>query len=528
MATAKTIEQQILWSINKFEYMSWGISKKAAIEYEGMATLALRVSGAVHKGWAFISLNEGKDCYEVRLLNVARTKVKRTLEEVYCDNLGEVLDGLIERKTEWTDEQYKNKSARDSARKMGMDVIGVSKPKTEKTMAKNEVKFRPATMADIEGRDTDLYMDGEQVWVMMVHRSETIGEGEPKLDYIMLTNMKKVQVEDLQVIDNNNNEPEDKTMATKKNNNNQESVNAANEQQVESVNVGEATIDNIMPSMSAPVEEEPAKTEEPKGDGVEVKQVDVIGLMGALQKNGTAKLSDHATLVVGGMPKPTEKPKVTLRTKTKQTEPDPEAVGELAGMLTRVRLTTFTTKRGETAPRIIGFSGEDDPRWKQHYAERMALAKAVKEAKAKDPKAKGQSDPFGASWMTDHQTGSVTYCMTFGVRYMDVAKQLVEAYNTTDRNLWKQAEQAVIDTKNGIVAGYQAEKAARQAAREAERESRSHQPSAISHQPSSGKTYTAAEMEATIREAFGALAGVLKADAKQFEPLIAAAMKKAA
>lgn len=201
MATAKTIEQQILWSINKFEYMSWGISKKAAIEYDGMATLALRVSGVVHKGWAFISLNEGKDCYEVRLLNVARTKVKRTLEEVYCDNLGEVLDGLIEKDPTLPDDKYRDKAMRDSAKKMGMDVIGVSKHKTKETMAKNEVKFRPATMAEIEGRDTDLYMDGEQVWVMMVHRSGTIGDGEAKLDYIMLTNMKKVQVEDLQVID---------------------------------------------------------------------------------------------------------------------------------------------------------------------------------------------------------------------------------------------------------------------------------------------------------------------------------------
>ena len=74
-------------------------------------------------------------------------------------------------------------------------------------MAKNEVKFRPATMAEIEGRDTDLYMDGERVWVLMIHRSETIGEGEPKLDFIMLTNMKKVQVEDLQVIDDAPEEP---------------------------------------------------------------------------------------------------------------------------------------------------------------------------------------------------------------------------------------------------------------------------------------------------------------------------------
>jgi len=241
------------------------------------------------------------------------------------------------------------------------------------------------------------------------------------------------------------------------------------------------------------------------------------------------------------MPKPTEKPKVTLRKKTPQpVEGSEYQVSDgkggsvtfesvVPGALTRVRLTTFTTKRGETAPRIIGFSGEDDPRWKQHYAERMALAKAVKEAKAKDPKAKGQSDPFGASWMTDHQTGSVTYCMTFGVRYMDVAKALCEAYNTTDRNLWKQAEQAVIDTKNGIVAGYQAEKAARQAAREAKKQQATTQPATAAPAASKQvKTYTAAEMEATIREAFGALAGVLKADAKQFEPLIAAAMKKAA
>jgi len=69
-------------------------------------------------------------------------------------------------------------------------------------MAKNEVKYRPATMAEIENRDTNLFMNGEQVWVLMIHRSEVISEGEAKLDYIMLTNMKKVQVEDLQVIDN--------------------------------------------------------------------------------------------------------------------------------------------------------------------------------------------------------------------------------------------------------------------------------------------------------------------------------------
>lgn len=217
MATAKTIEQQILWSINKWEYMSWGIKQKSAMEYEGMATLALRVSGAVHKGWVFISLNEGMDCYEVRLLNVARTKVKRTLDEVYCDNLGQVLDGLIERKAEWTDAQYKEKAVRDSARKMGMEVIDVSKKPAE-PMVIDGVKYRPATLEEIDGCDIDLYMNGERVYVLMVCRSETIETGESKLDYITLTNMKKVQVEDLQVIDNDN-EPNSsnnsETMASK-------------------------------------------------------------------------------------------------------------------------------------------------------------------------------------------------------------------------------------------------------------------------------------------------------------------------
>lgn len=66
----------------------------------------------------------------------------------------------------------------------------------------NEVKYRPATMAEVEGRDVDLYMNGERVWVFMIHRTGTIGEdSEPKLDYIVLTTMQKVQLEDLQVID---------------------------------------------------------------------------------------------------------------------------------------------------------------------------------------------------------------------------------------------------------------------------------------------------------------------------------------
>ena len=481
MATAKTIEQQILWSINKWEYMSWGVSKKAAIEYESMATLALRVSGAVHKGWVFVSLNEGMDCYEVRLLNVARTKVKRTLEEVYCDNLGKVLDGLIESKTEWTDEQYKNKAARDSARKLGVDVIGVSKPKTEETMAKNEVKYRPATMAEIEGRDTDLYMDGERVWVMMIHRSETIGEGEPKLDYIMLTNMKKVQVEDLQVIDNNNNEPEDTTMATKKNINSEtKDVQTAAQVTNETidVNVGEVTMDSIMPVMQ-PVEE---------------KKADVK------PQTSSLPLGSHGTLVIAGVggdkPK-SEKPrgimpKVTLKRKTPQTSsirPQTSSIEHQTSSLPVVRLVVYTTKRGEQAPRIEGFGGENDPRWKRHYDDKVRLAQQKKEADAFNdkltekmkgkPKAEREklrkqwksvgSDPFNAGHFTDLTTGDKTYHMLMGAKYLDVARDLVDAYNSGDEQAIAAAEQAVIDCKNGIVKDIEAQRDAKRAEREAKK-----------------------------------------------------------
>ena len=351
------------------------------------------------------------------------------------------------------------------------------------------------------------------------------------------------QMEEL-INSNNNQNKEDNTMRLNMNKNqknetknvqNAQVMNNTNapavedavaEEVVENVNVGEATIDNIMPSMSAPVEEEPVKTEEPKDDGVEVKQVDVIGLMTSLKKNGTAKLSDHATLVVGGAPKPTEKPKVTLRTKTKQTEPDPEAVGELAGMLTKVRLFEYTTSHNEKALGIAGFSGEDDPRWKPIRDERRRLAAEYKEAKAKDPKAKAKSHPIYLSRMMDPATGGWCNTMLLGPRYMDVAKQLCEAYNTDDREAWATAVQAVKDCKTAISNGFQAERTARRAARKAEREAQNPQPSAVSPQPS--KTYTAAEMEALVRAMAQAMATAQGADVKDFEPLVQAAMKKAA
>ena len=69
---AKTINEQLFWSIDKWTYFSWGVSKKVFTFYNDMPSLMMRVSGAIHKGWVVISLNEGSDTYEVRLLNVRK------------------------------------------------------------------------------------------------------------------------------------------------------------------------------------------------------------------------------------------------------------------------------------------------------------------------------------------------------------------------------------------------------------------------------------------------------------------------
>lgn len=111
---------------------------------------------------------------------------------------------------------------------------------------------------------------------------------------------------------------------------------------------------------------------------------------------------------------------VTLKRKQSET------VSEVAPQPTTTKLPTVTfstykTKKGDIAPQIIGFTGEDDPRWKAH----------------KDAGHKWVS----ASYRRD-MSGEKVYCLLFGTRYMDVAKALADSYNTNDVNAWHRAEDA--------------------------------------------------------------------------------------
>jgi hypothetical protein len=191
---------------------------------------------------------------------------------------------------------------------------------------------------------------------------------------------------------------------------------------------------------------------------------------------------------VAGVPKPKkseDKPKPSEKGKVKSEK----SAAAQTSSLPRLTLVVYTTKRGEQAPRIEGFGGENDPRWKRHYDDKVRLAKEKKEADAFNEKLQAQmkgkpkaerekmrkqwksvgSDPFGASYFTDRTTGDKYYQMTMGAKYMEVAQQLVDAYNSGDEQAIAAAEQAVIDCKNGIVANIEAQRDAKRAEREAKK-----------------------------------------------------------
>lgn len=118
MKIANEINRQIRCGVTADVIMSWGISKRIATVYQDRATLALRVSGVLHKGWVYVSLDEGRDCYVVTLLSADKSKVIKVRDEVYCEELGSAIDNLAERKERWTDDMYKKLAFADSERKL--------------------------------------------------------------------------------------------------------------------------------------------------------------------------------------------------------------------------------------------------------------------------------------------------------------------------------------------------------------------------------------------------------------------------
>lgn len=73
---------------------SWGLHNPMKLPDD--AGLAFKVNGYKHQGWVVIRYNEGKDLFNIELLDEYRVLL-RHIEEVYFDSLVEVIDHAVER-----------------------------------------------------------------------------------------------------------------------------------------------------------------------------------------------------------------------------------------------------------------------------------------------------------------------------------------------------------------------------------------------------------------------------------------------
>lgn len=95
----ETMSQLKMGGANKV--MSWGARNYTNFEDKG---LLFRVNGFKHKGYVLITL-AFDDTYIVHLLNI-KCDIKKTMKNVYCDELTTIIDEEIE-KTEDYDNRVK-------------------------------------------------------------------------------------------------------------------------------------------------------------------------------------------------------------------------------------------------------------------------------------------------------------------------------------------------------------------------------------------------------------------------------------
>jgi hypothetical protein len=103
---AREIYRQIQATFSNMLLWSWGIAEQRAMTYENMPSLGLKVNGYEHTGWVIISLNEGKDLYNIYLIDNMQN-VTKTIEDVFVEDL-EILDTLIET-GETSEQEYRDK-----------------------------------------------------------------------------------------------------------------------------------------------------------------------------------------------------------------------------------------------------------------------------------------------------------------------------------------------------------------------------------------------------------------------------------
>jgi len=88
-----------IWEVlrhSAYVVMSWGATDFKGMAYNHMPSLRFTVNGFLFKGTVIVTLNEGADLYEVYCLDAGGNVIK-SCKEIYCDELVNKIDGLIEK-----------------------------------------------------------------------------------------------------------------------------------------------------------------------------------------------------------------------------------------------------------------------------------------------------------------------------------------------------------------------------------------------------------------------------------------------
>lgn len=101
---ATTIWQQLKDFTDFSVLWSWGIHKVRPATLGSQAGLAFDVNGFQYKGTVIIKLDEGADLYDICLVQDGKLTIVRS--EVYFDELGSIIDDIVERRQGMSDEEY--------------------------------------------------------------------------------------------------------------------------------------------------------------------------------------------------------------------------------------------------------------------------------------------------------------------------------------------------------------------------------------------------------------------------------------
>jgi hypothetical protein len=104
ISTATTILRQIKADPDHLSD-SWAMQRPTATHYQGAPALCFEVNALQHTGRVIVSLDEGRDLYDIRTLSdKGETMQERT--GVFCDDLAAQIDEMVERPATMTDAEY--------------------------------------------------------------------------------------------------------------------------------------------------------------------------------------------------------------------------------------------------------------------------------------------------------------------------------------------------------------------------------------------------------------------------------------